>query len=518
MKLLKSSICFALAAVIFVGLFAGCGEKKEVINTGERQDTWITDTPLELTIHYSHSSGGPFQDDYSVFQEAARRTNIILKGTVPQSNTEHDQSFNTMIASGELADIIATKKTNFEKYAEAGAFVELDDLIDQYAPNIKQFLDNNPDVKRNAQSADGKLYFIPNVPDGEAAAGWFIRKDWLDKLNLEIPQTVEEYHDALLAFKNGDPNGNGVADEIPFFDRGKTIKSILALYGIRDGWSVADNGEVVYGKYIPEYKEGLKQAAQWYKEGLIDAEIFTRGSNAREQLFEENVGGSLHDWFTSTTVFNDRMKESVPDFNLIAIEPPADINGERWEDTSRATVDVYGWGISSTNSHPVETIKYFDFWFSEEGRLLYNFGIEGEQYDMVDGKPVFKDEFINCGKTMTDACWENGMQLMIGAPQDIEYERQWMNEDSQAAIDMYTNGGYIKDAFPVLAFTADEQKVITEKWSSIYSSMVEYEQKCVLGNLDVEETFDSHMNDLKNMGMEDVLKVYNDAYQRYLSN
>ncbi len=518
MKTLKRLCCFALAAVVSAGMLTGCGEKNEALNNGERQDSWITEKPLELTIHYSHSSGGPFKDDYPVFKEAAKRTNISLKGTVPQSNTEHDQSFNIMIASGDLSDIVATKKTNFEKYAGVGAFVALDDLIDEYAPNIKKFLEENPKVKRNAQSADGKLYFIPNVPDGDAAAGWFIRKDWLDKLNLPIPTTVDEYHDALLAFKNGDPNGNGIADEIPFFDRGKTIKSILSLYGIRDGWSVTDDNEVVYSKYTPEYKEGIKQVAKWYKEGLIDTELFTRGGNAREQLFEDNMGGSLHDWFTSTTVFNDRMKETVPDFNLVAIVPPADINGNVWEDTSRATVDIYGWGISLSNPDPEATIKYFDFWFSDEGKRLYNFGIEGQQYDMADGKPIFKSEFINGGKTMTDACWSNGMQLMIGAPQDFEYEKQWMNEDSQAAIDMYTDGGYIKDAFPVLAFTDEEQKIITEKWSSIYSNMVEHEQKWVLGTLDVDASFDEYISKLKSMGMDDVLKVYNDAYQRYLAN
>lgn len=518
MKSLKKLFCLTLAAALSVGALSGCGEKKSSFDTGAPRDTWVTDKTQELTIHYSHSSGGPFKNDYPVFEEAARRTNVVLKGTVPQSNTEHDQSFNTMIASGKLADIIVTKKTNFEKYTKEGAFLPLDDLINEHAPNIKKFLEENPKVKRNAQSVDGKLYFIPNVPDGDAAAGWFIRKDWLDKLNLPVPTTVDEYHDALLAFKNGDPNGNGVADEIPYFDRGKSVKSILALYGVRDGWSVADDGKIVYGKYVPEYKEGIKQVAKWYKEGLIDTELYTRGGNSREQLFEANTGGSLHDWFTSTTVFNDRMKESVPEFNLIAIAPPADVNGKKWEDTSRATVDIYGWGISMSNPNPEATIKYFDFWFSEEGKRLYNFGIEGQQYDIVDGKPVFKSEFINGGKTMTDACWSNGMQLMIGAPQDFEYEKQWMNEDSQKAIDMYTDGGYIKDAFPALSFTSDEQKVITEKWSSIYSTMVEYEQKWVLGNMSVDETYDDYVSKLKSMGIDDVLKVYNDAYQRYLKN
>lgn len=356
------------------------------------------------------------------------------------------------------------------------------------------------------------------MPDGEAAAGWFIRKDWLDKLNLPVPTTIEEYHDTLLAFKNGDPNGNGQADEIPFFDRGKTVKSILALYGIRDGWSVAEDGSVVYSKYLPEYKEAIKNVAKWYQEGLIDQEVFTRGKNAREQLFEENVGGSLHDWFTSTTVFNDRLRETIPEFNIVAFAPPADINGKAWEDTSRNTVEAYGWGIASSNPDPVATIKYFDFWFSEEGRRLYNFGIENQQYVMEDGKPKFKDEFIHSGKTMTNACWENGMQLMIGAPQDFEYEKQWMNKESQEAIDLYENNDYILPAFPTLAFTAEEQKVITEKWSSIYSRMVEMEQKWILGTEDIDATYDKYINDLKGLGMEDVLRVYNSAYQRYQSN
>ena len=87
---------------------------------------------------------------------------------------------------------------NIEKYAFQGAFVKLDEYLEEYAPNITKYLNDHPEKKANITSADGHIYIIPRFEDGDTAQGWYIRQDWLDKLGLEQPKTVDEYYKVLI--------------------------------------------------------------------------------------------------------------------------------------------------------------------------------------------------------------------------------------------------------------------------------------------------------------------------------
>jgi putative aldouronate transport system substrate-binding protein len=507
-----ASLCFLLPAA---------GTQEETESTGTQSGTmggdstmYVTTDPLTLTIFLQDH--WPFKTEYPVFQKAAEMTNVSLKGTIPQSNTDWEQAFNVMLASNEIADIVHSWNVNhFNNYGPEGAFLPLNDLIMEHAPNLKQFFfEEHPEYVRNSSASDRNLYYIPYIADGEAAKGWFIRKDWLDTLGLDVPKTVGEYYEALKAFKQQDPNGNGKEDEVPFFSRASAPITLAPLFGVDWEWYEED-GEVFHGKYTPEYKVAIENIAKWYSEGLIDQEIYTRGKKARDVLLGDDKGGSTHDWFGSTSSYNDKYKDTRPDFNFIPIAPPADINGNVWEKTARNLLQAVGWGMSVDNENPVETIKYFDFWFTEEGRRLANFGIEGEQYEMIDGKPIFKEEVLNGEKPVNQQLWEIGAQLAMGVQQDFSYELQWMNPAAKAGIEMYINNGYIIDQFPAsLPFSEEESDVIALKWAAISSYMDEMEQKWILGNVSVDKTFDDYMDQLADMGMDEIILIYNQAYDR----
>ena len=478
----------------------------------------VSKTPVNLTIHMHYYNSNAFDEQRPVFKKAAELTNVHLKGTVPATATNSNEMFNLMLASNSLSDIIHGAREDMNKAGMQGALVPLEDLIKQHAPNLQKFLDNNAWVRKQALAADGKLYLIPFVADGEAQGGYFIRKDWLDNLGLQYPETVDEYYETLTAFRTQDPNGNGKQDEVPFFSRDKLGALRLAqLFGARTSWYEED-GVVRYGKFEKEYKTAMVNIAKWYKEGLIDREIFTRGAKARDVLLADNTGGSTHDWFASTAAYNNTVKESVPDIQFLPFLPPADVNGEVKEETSRVLLGNVGWGISSTNPHPVETIKYFDFWFTEEGRTLMNFGLEDVHYTMKDGKPVFKDEVLNGKTTVLKQLQEAGAQLEIGFQQDFAYEEQWMNPIAKEGTRMYLDGNILLPLFPNLTFTEEEQKVITQKWTAIQTYISEKEQKWIMGVEDVEANFDGYIKALKDIGMDDVVKIYNDAYARYIGN
>ena len=366
----------------------------------------IVDEPLELTIHmhWPRAQGYGVGDDenYPVEEAAREMTNIhLIDATAGSNSTDSNEAMNLLIAQGDLPDIVGGHliQQPVNQFGPEGAFVPLNDLVDEHAPNIQKFWDEHPGLQEAISASDGNYYYIPYLPDGKFGRAWFIRQDWLDTLGLEQPQNVDELYDVLKAFRDQDPNGNGMKDEIPYFARQwEEVNRLVTLWDARSSGSdtyhdfyVNEDGQVVHPYAQEAYRDGLANIAQWYEEGLIDPEIFTRGSSSRDYLLSENLGGMTHDWFASTSGYNDALEDKVEGFNFIPFLPPASTSGVRMEEHRRIPIKPDGWAISYQADDPViETIKYFDFWFTEEGRLLSNFGVEGKTWDMVDGEPIYK--------------------------------------------------------------------------------------------------------------------------------
>lgn len=488
---------------------------------GNAEDYKLSEEPVDLSIHFHIWNRIAFENDWGIYKKAAELTNVNLKGTASKSATDSQQIFNLMLASGEIPDIVVFEdaySARFNQYAQEGAFLPLNDLIDEYAPNIKEFMDNNPDIRKNTISPDGNTYYIPFVPDGEAAMGWFIRKDWLDKLDLEMPETIDEYYQVMKAFKEQDPNGNGKQDEVPYFSRFTSggVYDLLIFWNARRSYYLEDD-KVHYGPYEDQYEVAVENITKWYDEGLIDPEIFTRGDSSREILLRDNLGGAAHDWFVSTSGYNDNLEGVIDNFSFVPMAPPKSIDGVAREESIRSPLKSYGWGISYSNENPEVTMKYFDFWWTESGRRLFNYGIEGDTYEMVDGKPIFKDWILNSDRNILDILYGYGAQIEVGVHQDFEYEKQWMNLIALEGVEMYLENDYPIAPFPNLTFTREEKDILDNLEPDISTFVEENFQKWVLGAEDIEGNFKSYQDNLEKMGIEEVLDIYQTAYERYLS-
>lgn len=485
----------------------------------------IVDEPLNLTIHMHHKRYPKYDENWPVEKKACEMTNICLKNaTVGSNSTNSSEAMNLLLASGKIPDIVGTSRIKdvVNEYGPQGAFMPLNDLINEHAPNIRKFFDAKPEVESALKAADGNIYYLPYLPDGKYGRAYFIRYDWLDKLGLEMPETVDEVKKVLEAFRDNDPNGNGKKDEVPYFAR--QWEELIRLVVLWDGRS--SGSDTYHSVYVDEgklkhpyagegYREGIKNLAQWYKEGLIDAEVFTRGSSSREYLLSENLGGMTHDWFASTSGYNTSLKDKVPGFAFKAFAPPASISGKRIEEHRRIPIKPDGWAMGGTNKNPVETIKYFDFWFSPEGKDVANFGVEGQTFNYVDGEPKFTEEFLTNGRPVNSQLYEIGSQLHArGYPQDYEYEKQWSNKFALEGIALYDEGDYLIDQFLGVAFNEDEQKVYDKYMSQLQTYMLERQQAWILGTGDVEADWDDYMAQLNKMGLSDVLAAMQSAYDR----
>ena len=514
----RKLIASVMLCVMMLTIFSGCGGnsnglKQAVTEPGENGK--ITKEPLELKMHMMITTDAYDYDKVKMFGEAFEKTNIKVVGSGLGTGNDVNSAFNIMMVSNPLPDIIHGTKSNLMKYATEGAFVNLDPYINAYAPNIKKFFEENEWARKGSLAADGKLYYIPHIRYGTPMKGFYIRTDWLEKLGLDVPKTTEEFYNVLKAFRERDPNGNGIKDEVPYFYRDKGVDDLLQLFGVKYSWYITGDGKCEYGKVQPEMKTAATELARWYKEGLVDQEIYTRGSSAREQLLGGNVGGATHDWFTTTASFNDKYTDSINGFAFEAIAPPADINGKVKEDYARKLLSGNGWAISKDNRYIVETIKFFDFWYSEEGIRLFNYGVEGVDYNMVDGKPVYTDTVLKAEGGAPDYLRKIGKNE-LGSMSLIESEVQTMNAQARKGFSLYADNNYCSEQFPDLTFTTEEQRIIKEKETAINTYVSEKMQAWIMGNESPEENFDEYIATVKSMGYDELRTAYQNAYDRYM--
>ena len=483
----------------------------------------ITKKPREVSI-LAIQNGKVFDENWSIFQEAYKDTNIKLVSASSKNLSDEVQAFNLTVASGKLPDIISLAyPERLEDLGMQGGMIPLNDLIDKHAPNIKAFFEKYPRYKKDAVAADGNIYLIPGFYDWyrmKASQGLYIRKDWLNKLNLPVPNTMEEFYQTLKAFKEKDPNGNGIQDEVPYFERTVEYaeKELVGLFGAHTGFYV-DGNEVKYGPTQERFKEAMREVIKWYKEGLIDQEIFTRGFQARDYMLRNDLGGCTFDWFSSTTSYNTdpKLKEKIKDFEFVAIAPPL-YKDKRYAPDGRTT-NLGGWGISVTAKNPVEIIKYFDYWFSEKGNELANWGIEGDTFKRDEnGKKYFTDKVMKAeNKTPLQVLRDEGVQFRMGMAQDYEYEKAWADPQASEWMEWYTEEGFIVEPMPTVKYTTKENKKFQKIKSQLDMTVKEMCQKWILGSADFDATYDEFVERLNSVGLQEAIEINQKAYERFMA-
>lgn len=506
---MKKLTCI-LSIALLAGALASCSKGGGSIESGNAGSEYLIAPKMtELTLFAVTDTK---IDDTPVWQKISELTNIKIKTVSSSSNSDADTALNVMLMSGEIPDLIfSTKmKTFANEYGPDGAFARIDELLSDKTPNLKKVIDR-PEIKSFISNYDGHMYYMCGVNPDTVAAGWFIRQDWLDKLGLKAPTNPEEFYQVLKAFRENDPNGNGEKDEVPYLSRFGTIDDLTFVFNATPEWNM-ENDKVFYGPARPEFKTAYINMAKWYSEGLIDKEIYTRGAKSRDKLFGDNTGGVIHDWFGSTAQFNDILKEDVPGFKLVAFAPPNEGNKEY---TRRDVAITQGVAIGESSDKKEYAVGLLDFLFSEKGGLFLNFGIEGEQYDMVDGEPIFKDYVIHGDKTAINILNEAGA-CGLAYEQDFRYEEQWINDEAREGIDLYMDNNLLVPKFPPVSYTEEEFNRLNEIMTNIDTYRREICQQWIFGSKNVEATFDEYVDQMYKMGLKEAEEIQQAAYDRYM--
>jgi putative aldouronate transport system substrate-binding protein len=453
--------------------------------------------------------------EHKGMQELERRTGVKVKYEhAPAGEGQDMQALNLMIASGKYTDIIdfnwLTIPGGPEKALKDGVIIPLNDLIEEHAPNLKKILDENPDVKKQITTDGGVIYAFPDLsidPRTLTFVGPVIRQDWLDKLNLSMPTTIDEWTTVLKAFKEQDPNGNGKPDEIPFHpDNGWWLKEtsfLLGAWGVGYNWYLED-GKVKYGALEPGFKEYINLLRGWYKDGLMDKEFATTDL----QLFDakmtgEQMGSSVVLAGGGVGKYNQLMAEKNSSYKLIGTPLPVLNKGDTPQFGQRDHVfKGMSTAITSSNKNPIETVKYLDYRYSEEGGLLLTFGIEGESYNMVDGYPTYSELITNNpdGLPMSHAL----AQYMVQFPKlgDVRFNEQysWKTQELKDSVANWSAPTNEKKLPPITPSPEESQKLASIKFIMGAESM---------------DNYDKFINQLKQMKIEEAIVINQAALDRY---
>lgn len=240
MKIGMKKTAAILAGVLTVTALAGCGQKK----TEKAADLNFGDTyPLKTDVTFTYWVGTGFTPtesyksfaDYPFYKELEKETGVKVEFIHPVAGSSGDQ-FNVMIASGEYPDII---QNNFFTYPggaakaiEDGVIIETTDYLDKYAPNLKSYLENHPNIDKMVKTDAGQYYSFPTIQGDDfllTYTGLILRKDWLDELGLDVSETIDEWETVLTAFKEKKGAATPITYEDSLF---KNSSSFLGAYGI----------------------------------------------------------------------------------------------------------------------------------------------------------------------------------------------------------------------------------------------------------------------------------------------
>lgn len=524
-----------LALVMLASSVAGCGKSNSPVKNEQTQEqtesTGGSVYPLktDVTLKYwvdlqaavaksvSNLGETPFA------KELTKKTGIKVEYIHPPVG-QAKEAFNILIASGDLPDIIEYQWYTFpggpQKAIGDGSIIQLNEALDKYAPNLKKFYKENPDIDKMSKTDDGSYYMFPwmmQEDETKVSYGTIIRKDWLDELNLSMPTTIDEWETVLKAFKDkkGAESPLLISLDTTTFATGEFIGG----FGIKTGYYL-ENGKVVYGQLLPEYKDFIATMRKWYSEGLLDKNTATLDDKTIDAKFLSNKGGVTLGYIGGTIGrYMTSMKDKDPKFNLAAAPYPSVKKGEKPKfGQLDIPVTSTGGAITTACKNVEAAARLLDYGYSPEGRMLFNFGVENESYKMVDGKPVYTDIILNNPEklSMQEALGRYIRSSYSGCSiKDIGYIEQYYQMPQQKeAVKVWGNTDTAKSLIPKVSFTPEESAEVAKINNNLNTYNKEMLVKFVLGKEPIEN-FDKYVEQVKKFGVEKVIGIYETAMERY---
>ena len=457
--------------------------------------------------------------DVPFFAAMEEATGVHLDITYCSTEVVADQ-LQLMTASDSYTDLLQGAATNYpgggSKAVEEEMLLDLYPLMEENMPNYWSYM-QDPAVSKQVVNDQGYVPMLSGIYSDYyyTDQGLWVRQDWLDDLGMDKPETLDQFLEMLKSFKSE----KGASE--PFTLLGTGVNEPLgATFGTNPNSVVVEDGQVAYGPVTDGTKEYLKLMNQMYNEGLISSDFVSYTESETKPPEDVVLTGK-------TGVFNEDVAavpsytNNVEGMDLRALQAPVQNAGDKLDIGPVAALvsSQYNISVSTACENPEMALQYIDYLFSEEGMVLANWGTEGQTYDVVDGEKVFKDEILN-----DPMGFQVGLILNIcpGFIRMIDWDVTYLsyNDAQKEAVDIWTSVFASSDmTFPkdYVTYTSDESETLAELESGIETYCEECRLKFIVGDMDIESEWDTYTAAVENMGLAELLEIYQGAYERYMA-
>lgn len=469
-------------------------------------------------------------------------TNIQLDIEVSPSDAQNEK-INILFAGGDYPDMLLLENLSKDMvvaYGDQGYFVPLNDLIEEHAPNIKALMEEYPDFAAGMKTPDGTIYALPRA-EGNWQVKFPVRAwiygPWLETLGMDMPETLDEYYDYLVAVKNGDPNGNGdTTDEVP-------------LAGAITGWYTSvfpffmnsfvftdpntflipqDDGSMVFAPSQDEWRDGLRYLKKLYDEGLLASDSFVQEQAQLRQMGENPdapiLGTATGGWWGNMTI-NGGESGRYEEFTAMPVlEGPGGFRTvPEYDHTIKAQ-----FFITDAAEDPAMLIKWADFFYDYEGSMMGYYGFEGREWRKAeDGELGVNGEqglhfIIETFGGMQNDTWHhrapgfNTEAIINGEVVDGDLEKHptyrlaSLTEENYAP---YAKKAISKniffDADAVMEMSEIKTVLIGSKGSGVVPS---YAARFITGDLDLDNDWDEYLSALESANVDRYVEIYESVY------
>lgn len=534
----KKSLIFIFASFVVLGM-AGCAAGGDSIAGAQANPgapgasayspktdavkplvvlTGLTSTNTDL----DQLTGGDYNNT-PVARELAKRTGVTFKYiTVAPEDTQN--KLRLLIAARDLPDVFgdggfsSTYPGGASRAAEDGLIVKLNPYLDTLALNYKKAIALKPEYQKNVIADNGDIYGFACLRGSKLSTVFFgpmIRKDILDRAGVPVPETIDEWRNALQALKDG-----GCKTPYAMLDWYVTYSgAFVGAYGCCTGYYIGQDGKVHFGAAEEGFRKYLELFHSWYQDGLIDPDFLQlKDQYALDVEMISGRAGACLNWISRVKKINDNGGKILSGFKVVATKYPVLNKGDKPLYAQADNPVLLQYFVSATGKHIEDAIRWYDYGYSEEGQMLLNFGILGESYTIVNGRPVYTDLIT---KDPNAKGWTTTQSRMMYIPiagdaptvESTEYFNQLAlsTPEQKTAAELWSDA-QLSSELPLLSFTDSEQKAINIQ-GDIDTYVSEATAKFILGDESLEQ-WNEYVKHIGELGLGGALAAYNQAYGR----
>lgn len=487
----------------------------------------VTFTILHVEPQLGPMSGQMNMSTYGDFETIAAGTEYI--GVTPQwqslSQMSGDTQFNLIMASGDYPDVIAATDKYYvgglTKAYEDDVIIQLDDYIADNMPEYWNLVQEDETLRRAVTTDDGTYLAWYSVFDKTIVnEGYFIRKDWCDKVNMDIPTSIDELNEFAYAIQSE------LSLESVLL-MGEGLDTLCTAWGIGGSTGTAASGsgfayhregdQLVADITSQTYRDYVEQLHQWYDDGIVSQNFSELDTSNMSGVMERELANNRTAIANTMVNSMDNLFNEDPDFELAAMVVTVDGGnihtgqGERQFDSCSI----------STQCDP-ELIPYImgwmNYWYTEEGAMAGCYGVEGLDYEQDADGTIRYLENITENELGYPPMLFSRARCFSGAAFGLMYQDRtvpFFTEAQTDSINTWTSRTDDLNAVPKsLSLNVEESEVVALYATDLATYISEEIPKFVTGDRSFD-TWDDFMADCEGMHVDELVAAYQGAYDRY---